>query len=338
MTRLTRVQHAGHGVAVVIQYVRQDHRTDRVQVPDIVGNVLEMADVLSGIQINRNQRVGIQIVSGSQRTVQVWRGVAHHEIDPVVGEVYCRILPDTTAHRLIWVAHGLEVFLLCTNITQHVATGRIVGGPDANRVLRRCMKMPQQVTGLPVVGLYKSTDTVFPAIGSDQDLSIDRRRRHGFTVSQFRISDLDIPDQLPGLRVQRDQSGIKGAHVDSVAIHRNTAVVRPATIGRDWPHLMLVMPDLFTCFGIQCINMVKGRGDIHDPLNHDRTGLQGLDNLGLEDPGRAKIADVIRIYLPCRIVPSLTVVTVGMQEIVSIPISTTKHILGDGMHIPIQSP
>ena len=61
--------------------------------------------------------------------------------------------------------------------------------------------------------------------------------------------------------------------------------------------------------------MVERGGDVHHPVDDDRRRLERLLHLGLEDPGRAQLADIRCVDLLARVVAGLIVIAVGMQEI-----------------------
>jgi hypothetical protein len=52
-----------------------------------MGNILEVADVLSSVQIERDEGVGIEVVAGPDGAVEIGRGVADDEVDALVGEI-----------------------------------------------------------------------------------------------------------------------------------------------------------------------------------------------------------------------------------------------------------
>ena len=54
-----------------------------------------------------------------------------------------------------------------------------------------------------VIGLQEAADAVLAAIGSDQDLVLDHGRSHRFTISEFGIGDIGIPNHVAGLRIKR---------------------------------------------------------------------------------------------------------------------------------------
>src|SRR5262245_64597349 len=97
-----------------------------------MGDVLEVALVLAGVEIDRNQRVGVEVVTGADRTVEVRRGIADHEIDELALEIDRRILPYAAAEGLVGDAQFLERLFLCRDVAMHGLASGVVGGPQTN--------------------------------------------------------------------------------------------------------------------------------------------------------------------------------------------------------------
>ena len=52
-----------------------------------MGDILEVANVFAGVQIERDERVGVEIVAGPDRAVEIGRGIADDEIDALRREI-----------------------------------------------------------------------------------------------------------------------------------------------------------------------------------------------------------------------------------------------------------
>ncbi len=100
MTGLTAVDDARNDLAVLVLNIDQDRRADRVKIPNVMGDVLIVAGILAGVEIERHERVGVEIVAGTNGAVQVGRRIADHEIDALRGEIDRRVLPHAAAERL----------------------------------------------------------------------------------------------------------------------------------------------------------------------------------------------------------------------------------------------
>src|SRR5689334_19816958 len=98
-------------------------------------DVLEMANVFTTVEIERDERISIQIIAGSDGTVEVGRRVADGEVNPMVGQVHRWVLPHPAAEPLIGIAILRKRCFLRCDIAMHIATGSVCCRPYANRVL-----------------------------------------------------------------------------------------------------------------------------------------------------------------------------------------------------------
>ena len=186
---------AGIGLAVLVRRVDQHGRADRVEIPDVMGDVLEVADVLAGVEIERDQRVGVEVVAGTDRAVEVGRGIADHEIDAVGRQVDRR---DSATRRRRASCRGRRSWRARPS---RPAMSRCMSRPVASLVAQTptefsgiVSKVQSSLPVVGVVGLDEAADAVFAAVGADQDLALDRGRRHRLAVALLRIGDVAAPD------------------------------------------------------------------------------------------------------------------------------------------------
>ena len=92
-------------------------------------DVLEVADVLAGVEVDRDQRVGVEVVARTQAAVEIGRRIADHEVDAGCVEIDRRVLPDAAAERLVGIAVLLQRRLLGLDVAVHVAAGGVVSSP-----------------------------------------------------------------------------------------------------------------------------------------------------------------------------------------------------------------
>ena len=262
-----------------------------------MGDVLEVADVFAGLEIQRNQRVRVEIVAGPVRAVEIGRGIADDEIDPVGRKIDGRILPHAAAELLQRDRRSWRVVLLGLDIAVHVAAGGVLGRPDADGILRNRVECPEQLAGLGIIGLHEAADAVFAAIGSDQNLVLDHGRRHRLAVSELGIRDVGLPDDVAGLCIQRHELGVERGKIDAVAENLDAAIVGTAAIGRYRPHLVTVVPELRAGLGVKRVDMAERRRHKHDAVDDDRRSLQQFLDVGLEDPGDVQVLYVVAIDL-----------------------------------------
>ncbi len=154
-------------------------------------------------------------------------------------------------------------------------------------------------------------------------------------IAFLRIGDFLAPFHGAGLGVEGDQLGVEGREIDVVAVGGDAAIVRAAAIGRDRPHLVRVGPELLAGPGVQREHMIERGRDIHHAIDHDRRSFHRVDDVGLEDPGRPKLADVASVDLPRRIVTRLGVIAVRLKEVVAVARGAVEQVLRDGIHIAI---
>ena len=127
----------------------------------------------------------------------------------LVCEIDRRILPHAAAERLVGIADLGELLLLGLDVAMHVAAGRVVLRPYADRIFRGRVEGPEQLAVLGVIGLHEAADAVFAPVRADQDFALHDRRRHRLAVAELGIGDVGLPDLVAGLGVERDQLGIE---------------------------------------------------------------------------------------------------------------------------------
>src|SRR5262249_35732364 len=201
VTGLAGVDHARNNLAALVLDVDQNRRADRIQVPHVVGDILEVANVLASVEIERDERVSVEVVARALRAVEVGRGIAHHEIDAVGGKVDRRILPHAAAERLVGIAGLGELLLFGGDVAVHVATGGVLLGPHPDGVFRRRIESPQQLAVFGVVGLEEAANAVFAAVGADQHFAFDDGGRHGLAVAELWVRNGRLPHDLASLGI-----------------------------------------------------------------------------------------------------------------------------------------
>ena len=156
---------------------------------------------------------------------------------------------------------------------------------------------------------------------------------------------MSLPQQLAGLRIQRNQLGVERAHVQRTAFHGDAAVVRAAAVGGDRSHLVLVVPELLTGNRVDGVDVVEGGRQEHHAVDHDRRGLHRLAHFRLENERRPQLADVAGVDLLAGVVAAVVVVAVRMDPVLGVPRAPSaacrrnrheiaRHRLGDGGRRP----
>ena len=274
-----------------------------------------MTNVFAGVQIEGDERVGIEIVAGADRPVEVGRGVADDEINSLRRQIDRWILPDAAAERLVGVAVLGERRLFRRDVAMLVASSRVGGRPDAHRILGDGVEVPDELAVFGVVCAHKAANPVLAAIGADQDFAVHGGRRHRLAISLLGIGDLHLPDDVAGFRVESVELRIERRDIDLVVINGDAAIVGAAAECRDGAELGLEVPDLLAGLGVERVDVTERRGCVHDPVDDDRRGLQQLLDFGGEDPRRMEMRDVLTVDLIVWIEPGLLVIAVGREEV-----------------------
>ena len=135
----------------------------------------------------------------------------------------------------------------------------------------------------------------------DDDHVLHEQRRDGTALPGPHVTGSRVPHLLAGRRVERDDVGVEGGHVDLAVPHGHAAVDVPAAQRDVVRGGVLVPPELFAGLGVEGPALAVRAGDVHDPLHHDRGGLvrvgrgAGLHahRAGLEHPGGGQALDVL---------------------------------------------
>ena len=294
-----------------------------------------MADILAGIEIQRDQRVGVEVVAGPVRSVEIGRWIADDEVNPVGHKIDRGILPHAAPELGIGIANLGERVLFGLDIAMHIAAGCILGRPNPDGILRNGVEVPELLAGLGVIGAHEAADAVLAAIGTDQHLVLHHRRRHRLAIPEFGISDVGGPDHFAGLGIQGHKLGIEGCQVDPVIKNLNAAIVRTAAINRNRSHLVCVVPELLACLGIKCVDMAERGRDKHHTVNDDRRCFERLLDVGLEDPGDVQVLHVVAADLLARIEARLGVIAVGVQKILRAFVRTVEQFLRDRSNVRV---
>ena len=102
---LAAVDHDVDHLAALVLRLGQDRRADRVEVPDVVRDVLEVPLVGAGVEVDRDDRVGVQVVArAARRRTGPGDGIADDEEHGVRLLVDRGRHPHAAAERLVEVA------------------------------------------------------------------------------------------------------------------------------------------------------------------------------------------------------------------------------------------
>src|SRR5215510_10623767 len=218
----------------------------------------EMGDDLAILAVDRDRRVGVEIVAGSRLRIVDRDGISGAPDRELRRRVVGAGLPQSAAAGLPGI--GLVLPGLAAGIAglrHHVPAPELVAGLGVER-------------GKPAAGLG-----VAGAVG-DQHLAFggDRRREEFLLAAKLvRLGDLLVPDDLAGVAVDRDHASVGQVGDDEVLPQRDAA--------RAW-HVTLVTyagiadPDELAFVGIARVDLVHRApavGGVHEAIVDERVDL-----------------------------------------------------------------
>ena len=267
---LATVDNGGDDLAVFVFGIDQHRRADGIEIPNVMRDVLVVASVLAGFQVERDEAVGVQVVAGTNAAVEIRRWVADDEEDAVQLQVDGWVLPDAAAESFGRVAElGVGGFL-SVDIAMHIAAGGVVLRPHARRIVGDGVELPELLAGLGIEGFDEAADTVFAAVRADEHFAVDDGWRHRFRVAFFRIADLGLPENAAGFGIECHELSVERCDEHFVVGNCDAAVVGAAAIGRDRTHLVLVVPVHFAGLRVERVDVAeRGRG-VHHAVDDDR--------------------------------------------------------------------
>ena len=279
------------------------------------------------VEVDCDDRAGIEIVARPDRTVERRRRAADDEEDGSGLPVDGRCHGHAATQRLVELA---TLFGQCLffrgNVAVHVAARRVERGPDAFVALVGDREeRPQQVAVGGAERLDEAANSVHAAVGTDQHLAVGDRRRHGDQMALFRVGNRSVPQQSAGPGIQRHESGVDRAHEQPAALDRNAAVV-VATAGRhDRPRLVPVLPELLARRRVDRVDMIERRGQEHDAVDNDRRRPQGFQQAGLEHESRPDPTDIPGIDMGAGVMARLLVTAVRVQPVLRVAAGSVEH-------------
>ncbi len=199
------VQHHLARLAVEIA-VHQNRRLGRIPVVRVVRIDLVVPRHLAGVDVDRDDRAGVQIVARAARRIGVGRRRIAGAEDI---EMRFRIVGAGDPHvagavlRAVEAAPGIEA--------------RVAG------LHRHGVEDPLHVAGFGIARLQVA-GLIEIVAGADEDVVADDDGRHGGEVLLIEVGDFLMPALLAGARVEADQIVVRRFHVQPVAPHAQAAV------------------------------------------------------------------------------------------------------------------
>ena len=226
----------------------------------------------TGVDVDGNQRIGIQIVSVAHVADEVRPRIA----GAPVGEIGVRVV-------------GARHPGGCAAVLPAVARPGLVAGLARSR---HSPEAPRPLAGAGVVGVEEASHPVLGARDAHDDLVFHRQGRTGHRVTGLVVGDLDIPPDAARAHVERDQVGVDGRDEDLVAKSRDAPIHLPTTR----PHIVwkrpAVGPDRPSRLHVERDDVAWRIGDVHDAVKDQGRGLEVMPSLHLIHPHGAQLLDV----------------------------------------------
>ena len=243
----------------------------------VVRRELEVPPHLARVAVQREHRVGVQVVAQPHLAAVVGAGVAGAPVD----EVELGIVRAGDPGRRPAGA-------------PRVAQPRLVVGMigPRNRV-----RPPRAFAGLRVVRVEEPADAELPARDARHHPVLDDERRRGLAVAAPVIRHLRVPHQVARARVDGDQVRVERAHVERLAQDGDAAVVPPAADAQVVRQGMLVAPERPSGRGVDRRHVARRLGDEHHAVDHQRGRLGPVELADVVGPLQFQVGHVGTVYL-----------------------------------------
>jgi hypothetical protein len=161
----------------------------------------------------------------------------------------------------------------------------------------RGVRPPGELAGPGVERGEPPADAEFPAAVAHQDLALHHQRSHGDALALVDVSQLRVPDFLPGLGVHGDRVPVERVEVDPALPVRGAPVHHVAAgdalrcasgRGRELP-----LERRPIAREVERVERVGERGDdVHGPADHERSRLVSPDDARREGEGELEPGNV----------------------------------------------
>ena len=159
------------------------------------------------------------------------------------------------------------------------------------------MKAPEPLAGVGIVGIDEAARSELGAGDTDNHLVLYNQRSRGSAEARLEIVHRGLPQRFAVLGIQRDEFGFK-VHFEKFAAKRGEPAVHAAAASlHTFGNGPSVVPQRFSGSEVQRIRMVRGTGEEHQAVEHQRGRFNGCRSGCLENPLRSKPGDVACIHL-----------------------------------------
>ena len=134
------------------------------------------------------------------------------------------------------------------------------------------VEAPSSFSGLSVIGVKVAANAVLAARGSDDDLILDRQGSHGHGIAFRVVTDLSVPKNVPGFRVERQQPAIERSRKNPI-VEESYPAVRASNCVDPFGQSVDVGPEPAAGLGVERYDIVVAFGQVHDGVNNQRRRL-----------------------------------------------------------------
>ena len=260
-----------------------------VEVPLVVGDVLEVPDDLAGVGVEGERGVGVQDVAVAGAALHR----APRDRHPDAGEDEVQL--GVEAGR---VPGRAAPPVLVGNVSPALVAELAPGGNG--------VRAPHLGAGVGVVGRHPTAGVEVIAAGhAGDDASLDHHRAARVVLADGPVADRDVPLDLAGPGVQGDEVGVVGGDEQLVVVEGAVAV-DAGERRRMLDPLPPVLPEARAVAHVEGLDEVARLHQEHHPVVHERGRLLPALSHG-PGPRETQAADVGRVYLVKRTVPPVAV-------------------------------
>ena len=261
--------------------VDQNRDLYRIPIMQIVRRELKIPFELAAVGVQRDNRLGIKVVSSSRLAVEVRRRVPDAPVEQVQFGIEAPREPRRSAAGLPRIAGpGFVAGLTRTR----------------NRV-----EPPQPFSRRGVEGVQPAVESVVARRVAGDDPAVNRKRCCRRPVAVLGTRNLRFPHHAPGAGIESDEMSVRRGDIDKIPQHRDAAIVA-SLAGR----LPAPFPDLAAGAGIQRVYLI-GLAHVHHAVHDDGNAFQPPRSRHGKDPGGRELTyvflgDLIEWTVPLRVV------------------------------------
>src|ERR1700730_7719531 len=276
--------------------VEENNLVSGIVIPNVVLDLLAIPFQCAEFRIERNDRVGVEIIAFPIRA------------DKILPRITCAVI-DQVGLRIVasWKPSPAPAILPA------------LAGP-ARRILFNGLEFPQFLPSLRFDAINLSCCREIAGGRSEGQSLASQYRRRGevAAVAICRVSQLRLPELSSGLLVDRNAASVNRADKNLASPDRDAAAVgREQDLFRDRLELWLISPDFFAGRRVQRRDAVAGGDRVDYAVDNDWSFLDAVGNVAaLVNPSHFELADICLVDLVERTVPPAVVGTVVLRPIV----------------------